>query len=449
LLNAGTNTITIGLVGAGYFADHLMYDYIRLELTGYVPPAPAGIIAYSGSSSILLSWPVTPGATTYNIGRSTTTGTNYSTIATGVVGPVCGSGPNNATWLDTTATNGTTYYYVVQSVNTTGTGAISPQSPGVAPSSGGPTSPPAAPTGVTATPGNGQVSLSWTAPASANYYTIQRSVLYNNGGTILSGSVTAAETYNNLGTITLTNTATGTTYTDSSPTNGSTYSYTVTAANASGAGAASTAVNAVPLAPAPTVAPVLSVTPGTGQATLNWTPVPNAVGYVIEVATAPGGPYTIIASVTELTYVDTGLTAGTTYYFTVQATNSGGSSANSTVASSNTVLSPPTSLTATPGNTQVTLNWPAVVGATGYTVQRSTVTGGPYAQVGTSAGTSYTDNGLTNGTPYFYVIATTNANGTGTNSAQATATPIATVPVAPTGLIATPGNAQVVLNWTA
>jgi rhamnogalacturonan endolyase len=449
LLTAGTNTITITMEGAAYFADHIMYDYIRLELAGYVPPAPAGVAAYSGASSMLLSWPVTPGATSYNIGRSTTTGSNYSAIATGVVGPACGSGYNNAAWVDTTATNGTTYYYVVQSVNSTGTSANSAQSAGVAPSSAGPTSPPAAPSGLVATPGNGQVSLSWTAPAQANYYTVQRSVLYNNGGTILSGSVTAAETYNNLGTIALTNTTTGTTYTDFSPTNGSTYAYTVTAANASGTGGTSTAANAVPLAAAPTATPVLTVTPGTGQATLNWTPVPGAVGYVIEVATSPGGPYTLIASVTELTYVDTGLTTGVTYYYTVQATNSGGSSATSAVASSNAVLSPPASLTAVPGNTQITLNWPAVVGATGYSVQRSATTGGPYTQVGTSGGTSFTDNGLTNGIAYFYVVATTNADGTGTNSAQATATPIATVPVAPTGLNATPGNAQVILNWTA
>ena len=125
LLTAGTNTITISMIGGNYFADHIMYDYLRLELTGYVPPPPAGVTAYAGNNSMLLSWPVTPGATSYNIGRSTTTGSNYSLVASGITGPVCGSGFNNDTWLDTTATNGTTYYYVVQSVNTTGTSADS------------------------------------------------------------------------------------------------------------------------------------------------------------------------------------------------------------------------------------------------------------------------------------------------------------------------------------
>jgi rhamnogalacturonan endolyase len=452
ILKTGTNTNTINIgfrqIGGSYFADHAMYDYLRLELTGYTPPAPAGVTAYAGNGSTLLSWPVTPGATSYNIGRSTISGGNYSTIATGVTGPVCGSGFNNATWLDTTATNGNTYYYVVQSANTTGTSVTSAQSIGVAPSSSGPTSVPAAPTGLAATAGVGQVALGWTAPSNANFYIVQRSTLANNGGTILSSSVTIAETYNTLGTITLTNTTTGTTYTDTTPTNGCTYQYTVTAVNASGTGSASTSVNAVPLATAPTTATTVTATPGDEEVSLTWTAVPNAVGYDIEVATSLGGPYTLLTSVPDLTYTATGLSDGATYYYEVVAANSGGSSAASAAASATTALPAPTSLTATPGDTQVTLNWPTVAGATSYLVQSGTTTGGPYTTIGTSLGTSYTENSLVNGSTYYYVVSTTDANGTGPNSTEANATPVSTVPVAPTNLTATAGNAQVTLNWT-
>ena len=94
LLHAGQNTITISLrqVGGTYFADHAMYDYIRLELTGYVPPPPASVAAYAGNNCNLVCWPVTPGATSYNILRSTTSGSGYASITNGVIGPVCGSG---------------------------------------------------------------------------------------------------------------------------------------------------------------------------------------------------------------------------------------------------------------------------------------------------------------------------------------------------------------------
>src|ERR1035441_4598017 len=126
LLRTNANTITVAIRqtgkvnGNGYFADHAMYDYVRLELTGYVPPAPSSVTAYAGNSRNLVSWPVTPGATSYNILRSTNSGSGYVSITNGVTGPVCGSGWNNATYLDTSAANGTTYYYVVQSLNTAG-----------------------------------------------------------------------------------------------------------------------------------------------------------------------------------------------------------------------------------------------------------------------------------------------------------------------------------------
>jgi cellulose 1,4-beta-cellobiosidase len=89
-----------------------------------------------------------------------------------------------------------------------------------------------------AIPGNRQVALSWTAPAGANYYTIQRSTLVANGG---GTNIT-------LSTITLTNNVTGTTYTDTSPTNGSIYSYQVMASNAGGTSASSTAATTTPVA---------------------------------------------------------------------------------------------------------------------------------------------------------------------------------------------------------
>ena len=117
-------------------------------------------------------------------------------------------------------------------------------------------------------------------------------------------------------------------------------------------------------------------------------------------------------------------------------------------------LAPPANLTATPGNAQVALSWPASVGATGYHVKRATVSGGPYVSVACPTSNSYTDAGLSNGTTYFYVVSAAytggpNAGGESADSSQASATPQPALPQPPTGLTATPGNTQVALTWNA
>jgi rhamnogalacturonan endolyase len=453
LLHSGSNTITLGMnqIGTPYGADHFMYDYLRLELTGYVPPPPASVSADAGNGSALLSWPATPGATSYNVLRSAASGGTYSEIATGsnaVIGPVCGSGPSNATYLDTTATNGTTYYYVVQSVNPTGTSADSAQSAGVTPSSGAPSTPPAAPAALGDTVASGTVSLTWSASSGANYYTVQRQTVIDKIPNF-SPTPTLTSTSTILSTIILSNTVTGLGYTDTSVTNGSKYAYTVFATNAAGTSGSSNTVVARPVpASAPSTPINVTATASGGQAVLTWSAVPGAVGYIIEVSNSPAGPFTYLISVADLTYTETGLTSGKTYYYEIIAVNSDGVSVNSTEVS--TAPLPPASLGATPGNTQVTLTWPTVAAATSYAVERSGTSGGPYAYIGAAAGPAYTDNNLTNGTPYYYVVASVNSTtGTGVNSSEATATPTAALPVAPANLTATATNSEIVLAWNA
>ena len=82
----------------------------------------------------------------------------------------------------------------------------------------------------------------------------------------------------------------------------------------------------------------------------------------------------------------------------------------------------PTGVSATPaGTTQINLSWSAVAGATEYRVYRSLTSGGPYNLVGTTAGTSFSNTGLTCGTTYFYVVRAF-AGCESVNSAQVSAT---------------------------
>jgi hypothetical protein len=83
----------------------------------------------------------------------------------------------------------------------------------------------------------------------------------------------------------------------------------------------------------------------------------------------------------------------------------------------------PTGLTATPGNTQVSLSWSASSGATSYNVERGTTSGGPYTTVNSPTTTSYVDTGLTNGTTYYYVVTAVNSVGQSAPSGQVSAVP--------------------------
>ncbi|HRE00897.1 MAG TPA: fibronectin type III domain-containing protein, partial [Ilumatobacteraceae bacterium] len=161
---------------------------------------------------------------------------------------------------------------------------------------------PGAPTGVLAVAGNGQVTLSWTAPA----YT---------GGLAITGYVVAGD-----GTCTP-SPADATSCVVTGLTNGTEYSFTVAATNALGTGAASASASATPGA-VPSLAQNLTATAGDEQVVLSWdAPLDDGgspvTGYVV---TTTGGS----CAVSGLTATCTGLTNGTEYSFTVAATNSTG-----------------------------------------------------------------------------------------------------------------------------
>ncbi len=182
---------------------------------------------------------------------------------------------------------------------------------------------PNAPNIGTATAGNAQATVSYTVPSS-------------NGGSVIT-SYTATS---NPGGITGTLSQAGSgDITVSGLTNGSTYTFTVTATNAIGTSVASAASNsvtpAVPIVPdAPT-----DVTAGSGnaQATVSYTAPSSNGGSVITSYTATSNPGNITAAVNQSgsgSITVPGLTNGTSYTFTVTATNAIGTSVASVASNS-------------------------------------------------------------------------------------------------------------------
>ena len=81
------------------------------------PAAPTGLTATAGNQQVALTWNASSDATSYNVGRATTTGGPYTTIAS----------PTTTSYTDTMVTNGTTYYYVVSAANSAGASGNSSQ----------------------------------------------------------------------------------------------------------------------------------------------------------------------------------------------------------------------------------------------------------------------------------------------------------------------------------
>lgn len=182
---------------------------------------------------------------------------------------------------------------------------------------------PVMPSGLTAMWSNSVVNLSWNSASNAAGYVVVRST--SRGGA-----------YSNItGVLTTTN------YADNTVSNGVLYFYKVFATNAVGQTVNSGLAIAYPSATAPTAPTgVTASTTSHVRIDLAWDPVPGATDYTVARSTSSAGPFTTIATgvgTIFLTYADTGLTPGTTYYYVVSAGNNIGQGLNSSQASATTL----------------------------------------------------------------------------------------------------------------
>src|SRR5204863_24138 len=121
-----------------------------------------------------------------------------------------------------------------------------------------------------------------------------------------------------------------------------------------------------------------------------------------------------VATPATTSYADTGLSAATTYSYTVAARDAAGNispdstSASVTLADTTPPTTPAGLTAAAAGSTGANLSWSAStdnVGVTGYIVRRNGV------QVATPATTSFADTGLSAATTYSYTVAARDAAG--------------------------------------
>lgn len=371
-----------------------------------------------------------------------------------------------------------------------------------APPSSTPPTPASVPTGLTATGGVNQISLSWTA---------------STGTAPVTYSVFRGTTAGGEGTTAIATGLTGTSFTDSGLATGGTYYYEVAAVNAAGSSAPSSE------ATAKTLHPVLQIDAGGGpvgaflaDAGFNTgnefsssanvdlggvnAPAPEGVYQTVRWAPSfyysllnltPGAAYVVRLHFAELSFTGPGqrvfnvaingtnvlsnfdvfAAAGAQNKAVVKefpitgsangslsiAFSRGGvdnpeiagieiySATGSAGSPGSTPVPPaPTGLTASAGSAQIALTWSASSGASSYSVYRSTNSGGE-GMAALAAGltsASFTDTGLANGTTYFYKVAAVNSAGVSAQSTEVSATPKGSTPTGLPDLVASS------LTWT-
>ena len=128
------------------------------------------------------------------------------------------------------------------------------------------------------------------------------------------------------------------------------------------------AKNVWTLSSAPTITGISGVS--ADQATLSWTPSAGATSYKLE-RSSDNATWTLVTSQNVLSYADSGLSPGMTYWYRVKAVNAGGDSAPSASASTTTI--PATAgvpLLITRSDNRITVGIRLVKGATGYKIYR-------------------------------------------------------------------------------
>ena len=319
-----------------------------------------------------------------------------------------------------------------------------------------------APTDLAAEPGDGSVTLSWTAPASDGGNPVTGYSYQHKEGTGDYGAWTATS---EAAALTTEHTVTGLT-------NGTVHTFRVRATTGAGSGAASVEASATPLS-VPSAPAGLAASAGNAEVTLTWNPPPSDGGSAIASYQhrhrAAGSAHTEWATVTQggadaNTITLEHLTNGTLHTFEVRATSDAGKGAPASVDATPQADPPsaPTGLSALHFDRSAQLAWTAPENNGGSPVIRYEYrrkadgadfgewTAVPDSGTGEDIQASHRAGDLTNGTQYTFEVRAANNAHPSPPSNQTSATPrVIRAPKAPRDHHVSSGDGKVVAQWAA
>jgi hypothetical protein len=368
--------------------------------TVLVPPsiaeAPTNVTAVASIGTVAVSWvpPPADGGSPIT-GYTVTASPGEQTVSVGAV-------QTTATFTNLVG-GGTSYTFTVFAINGLGSGLISAPSNSAVLAVGRP----APPTNPWATAGVNEASITWSAPANVG------------GSPILSYTVTAPGV-----TVTVPGDQTHATVPSLTPGQG--YEFQIVATNAIGPGPLSNWSNPVFPFGLPSAPLTVNAWTGNGKAMLQWTPASaNGSAIINYTVTASPGGKTLTVPGSQTSAAFDGLTLGTSYTFTIHATNDAGGGPESTPSNATTIAAAPgapTGVTAVAGEANATVSWNAPAdNFSPLTIYTITATPGGQTRTVFAPATSWIFNNLPGGISYTFTVHATNAIGAGPESASSNA----------------------------
>ena len=295
--------------------------------------------------------------------------------------------------------------------------------------------PPAAPTVTMTYSDSGKPKLTWNAVSGATSYRVFRSESRGTGYSLLG-------------------TTTATSYTNTGAAVGKTYYYRVKAVNSVGTSGHSNIVSGKAKTAAPAAPSVTAGNSSTGKPKLTWNAVSGAVKYEVYRSTRENSGYSLLGTTTSTSYVNTGASTGTTYYYRVKAVNRNGmASGYSNIVSGKAKAAAPAAPSVTAGNSSTgkpRLTWKAVSGAVSYRIYRSESRGTGYSLLGTTSSTSYVNTGAAAGKTYYYRVKAVNRDGMASGYSNIVSGKAkAAAPAAPSVTIGNSSTGKPQLTWKA
>jgi len=273
-----------------------------------VPTAP---LVQATSAAVTVSWSAVTGATSYDILRSEDS-YNFQVIQTAVA---------TTSYTDTAVVTGKTYQYSYLPIHSSGlklqksnaSADVSIDKPIV----------PQTLIAIIKSASSGQVDLSWTFADQS-------------GSTSISGyRIYRSTTSNSYGAALVTKTNTENTYSDNTISAGQKYYYIVRSISPSGVESDNSNEVVIKSVSGPATLSAVNSNP---NIQLSWSSVSGAASYLVMRSEKVGGPYGLLTSTTSLSYLDSNITNGITYYYTVVARFADGSNSIASNESSVTAL---------------------------------------------------------------------------------------------------------------